>query len=68
MTKRGLTILLIAVLIVGGATAAVASSVIGRGGSAPTHVMPNGRTMSGDGMHVMSDGRSMSDSAMEQGR
>lgn len=68
MTKRGLTILLIAVLIVGGATAAVASSLIGHSGSAPTHVMSNGRTMSGEGMHVMSDGRSMSDSAMDQDR
>ena len=69
MTKRALTILLVAILVVGGATAVIASS-IGGSDPAPTHAMPNGQTMKGDSMdnsqrHSMSDGQTMSGSEMD---
>ena len=70
MTKRALTILLVAVLLVGGATAALALSVSGGDSSTPTHVMPNGKTMNGDTMdntqtHTMSNGQTVSGSQMD---
>lgn len=50
MTKRGLIILIVAVLAVGGAAAAIASS-IGDSSSEPAmHTMPNGETMEGESM------------------
>ncbi len=47
MTKRALTILVFAVLLVGGAAAVIAGSVSGSGPSTATHVMSNGQTMTG---------------------
>ena len=49
MTKRSLTILIVAVLVIGFAAAAIASSM-GGSDEAATHVMPNGQTMEGQGM------------------
>ena len=63
MTKRALTILIVAVLVVGGATAAIASS-LGGSENSPTHVMPGGQPMNGESMHTMSDGQTMSGSEM----
>ena len=66
MTKRALTLLIIAVLVVGIAAAAIASSVGGSNKPAPTHLMPNGRAMGGESMtHTMSNGQAMSDSNMD---
>ena len=63
MTKRALTILVVAVVAVGGATAAIATSL--GGDDAPAaHTMPNGHTMEGGSMHTMSDGHSMSGAEM----
>ena len=79
MTKRGLIILIVAVLAVGGAAAVVASS-IGDSTSEPAmHMMPNGGTMDGESMggsgempgseHQMPNGQTMggSDSKMQGG-
>lgn len=66
MTKRALTILVIALLLVGGTTAAIATTIGGSDGSSVTHVMPNGMTMNDDGMHTMADGETMSGSQMDK--
>ena len=71
MTKRALTILVIAVLLVGGATAVIASSLGGGDASPATHVMPNGQSMNGDrmdgsSMHTMPNDETMPDSDMDR--
>ncbi|SEH16232.1 hypothetical protein [Thermoleophilum album] len=61
MTKRALTILIVAVLAIGGATAVIASSLTG-GGDEPVHTLPSGETHTGEmptGTHEMDDGTSM---------
>ena len=63
MTKRALTFLVVAVLLVGAAAAAIATS-LGGNGSTSMHTMPKGQTMDGGSMHTMSNGRSMSDAEM----
>lgn len=50
MTKRGLVILLVAVLAVGGAAAAIASSIGGSNNTSAVHTMPGGQTMQGESM------------------
>jgi hypothetical protein len=52
MTKRTLTLLVVAVLAVGAVAAALAASLGGRGSDSTTqmHTMPNGHTMTGMGM------------------
>ena len=62
MTRRGLIILMVAVLAVGFAAAAIASS-IGGSDESTTHVMPNGQTMEGGTM----DDSGMSGSGMDDG-
>ena len=67
MTKRALTMLIIAVLLVGGATAVIASSIGAGDQAASTHVMPGGQTMQDDNMkrsHTMSNGETMSGTDM----
>ena len=69
MTKRGLVILIVAVLAVGGAAVAIASSIGGSGEQSSVHVMPNGQTMEGGSMdstpsmpttqHQMPSGKTM---------
>ena len=54
MTKRGLVILVVAVLAVGGAAVAIASSIGGSGEQSSVHVMPNGQTMEGESMNSSS--------------
>ena len=71
MTKRALIFLVVAVLLVGGATAVIARSLGGSDASPATHVMPNGQTMNGDSMdssdmHTMSNGQAMPDSEMDK--
>ena len=59
MTKRSLTILMVALVLIAGATIAIASSI---GGSDSEHTMPGGGTMSGEtmsGTHRMPSGESM---------
>ena len=51
MTKRALTMLVVAILLVGGATAVIAST-LAAGGNTPTHSMPGGQTMSGSEMNM----------------
>lgn len=55
MTKRGLIILVVAVLAVGFAAAAIASSM-GGSDEAARHAMPNGQTMEGESMDDGSTG------------
>lgn len=65
MTKRALTILAIGIVLVGGAAAVIASSIGGGDNASATHTMPNGQTMTGQGMtHTMSNGQTMSGSGM----
>lgn len=74
MTKRGLTILIVAVLAVGGGAAVIAVSVGGSSDTPAVHTMGNGQMMQGSGMsggstggpgamattqHSMADGRTM---------
>ena len=47
MTKRALTILIAAVLLVGAAAAVIAVSVTGDSGGPQGHSMPGGQTMEG---------------------
>lgn len=69
MTKRGIAILTVTVLVVGFAAAAIASSIGGSGDEPATHVMPNGETMPNDrampNMHTMPNGRTMEGQAHE---
>jgi hypothetical protein len=61
MTKRGLIILIVAVLAVGFGTAAIASS-IGGSEDQPVHTLPNGQTHTGEmppTQHQMPDGEMM---------
>ena len=73
MTKRGLTILIVAVLVVGLASIAIAGSVGGDSDGEATHVMPGGEVMEGSTMetdtessptHTMEGGEVMEGSAM----
>ena len=66
MTKQGLIILVVAVLAVGFAAAAIASSMGGSSDQPARHTMPNGQTMQGESMesgsmpgteHRMGDGQ-----------
>lgn len=54
MTKRSLTILMVALVLIAGATVAIASAI---GRSDGEHMMPGGGTMSGT--HRMPSGESM---------
>lgn len=73
MTKRSLTILIVAIVLVGGATAVIASSLGGSDTPSASHVMPDGQTMNEGGMgttqmHSMPDGQAMSGSHMDTGK
>jgi len=52
MTKRSLTILIVALVVIAGATAAIASSMGGSDNGAE-HTMPGGETMTGESMEDM---------------
>lgn len=56
MTKRGLIILIVAVLAVGGAAAAIASSIGDSSSEPAVHTMPNGETMQDESMEEGSGG------------
>jgi len=66
MTKRALTILVVAILLVGGATAVIASSIGGSDASSG-HVMPGGQIMNGESMDG-SQTHTMSGSEMDMGK
>jgi hypothetical protein len=50
VTKRGVIILIVAVLAVAGGAAAIASSISGLSDEPVTHTMPNGQKMQGESM------------------
>ena len=56
MTKRGILVLIVAVLAVGGAAAAIANSIGGSDDETAIHVMPAGQTMEGESMEGGSTG------------
>ena len=64
MTKRALIILIAAVLAVGFATVAIATSIGGDDSNQPGHTMPGGETMEGESMEGM-EGR---DGGMDMNR
>ena len=67
MTKRSLTILIVALVLIAGATVAIASSVGGSNDTAQ-HMMPGGGTMTGEtmtGTDGMPGGESMDGSSMD---
>lgn len=68
MTRRTLTVLVVAVLAIGAVTVALALSVGGSDNGSTTHVMPNGQTMQGAGMHTMPNGSTMSNDKMHSGK
>lgn len=67
MTKRGLIILIVAVLAVGGGTAVIASSIGDSGGEPAVHTMPNGETMEGESMDEGSGGMPSMEHQMPNG-
>ena len=75
MTKKTLTIVLVAILLAGAATVAIAATLVGGSDDAPNHAMPNGTMMDGDSMgsnagtgsHSMSDGPTMGGESMPAG-
>ena len=67
MTKRSLTILIVALVLIAGATVAIASSV-GGSGDGGRHMMPGGGMMTGEtmtGTDGMPGGESMDGSSMD---
>ena len=67
MTKRSLTILIVALVLIAGATVAIASSVGGSGNGAQ-HMMPGGGMMTGEtmsGTHRMPSGEAMDGTEMD---
>lgn len=75
MTKKTLTIVLVAVVLAGAATVAIAATVTGGSDDAPNHAMPNGTMMDGESMgtsagtgsHSMTDGQTMGGETMPDG-
>ncbi len=52
MSKRGLTTLLVVVLMLAGVTVVIASTLAGKDSRAAGHQMPDGSTMEGSGMDM----------------
>ena len=70
MTKRALTLLIAAIVVVGLGTAVIVSSLGGSSDGSPSHAMPGGQTMTGESMtdttRGMDDGSTMDRQAMDE--
>jgi hypothetical protein len=69
LTQRSLLALIVAAIVLAGASVVVASTLGGAGDRGMSHRMPNGSTMNGSGMEdtnqTMPDGAAMDDDDMD---